>query len=58
MSELHFDKFPKIRFEKQVGACSGSPSEAMLWIKEVEIVASVEELTSSRSVAGKEFPEF
>ena len=46
ISELHFDKFPapstfscwKIRFKTEVCNCSGSPSEAMLWIKEVEIV--------------------
>ena len=30
----------------------------MLWIKEVEMVDSVDELKSSRSIAGKEFPEF
>ena len=34
------------------------PSEAMLWIKEVEIVDSVDELKSSRSIAGKNFPNF
>ena len=30
----------------------------MLWIKEVETVDSLEELKSSRSVAGKNFPNF
>ena len=30
----------------------------MLWIKEVEMVDSMEELKSSRSVAGKNFPNF
>ena len=30
----------------------------MLWIKEVEMVDSVGELKSSRSVAGKNFPNF
>ena len=30
----------------------------MLWIKEVEMVDSVEELESSRSVSGKNFPNF
>ena len=30
----------------------------MLWIKEVEMVDSVDELKSSRSVAGKNFPNF
>ena len=43
-SELQFDKFPhpqsflvwKIRFKNQVTTCSDFPSEAMLWIEEVE----------------------
>ena len=30
----------------------------MLWIKEVEMVDSMDELKSSRSVAGKNFPNF
>ena len=38
--------------------CSDFPSEAMLWIKEVEMVDSLEELKSSRSVYGKDFPNF
>ena len=37
--------------------CSDFPSEAVLWIKEVEMVDSLEELKSSRSVAGKNFPQ-
>ena len=36
----------------------GFPSEAMLWIKEVEMVDSMEELKSSRSVSGTNFPNF
>ena len=59
--ELHFDKFPtlstfscwKITFKNQVCSCSDFPSEAMLWIKEVELVDSPEELKSSRSASGK-----
>ena len=66
ISELQFDKFPnpqsflvwKIRFKTQVTTCSDFPSEAMLWIKEVEMVDSLEELKSSRSVCGKDFPNF
>ena len=66
ISELQFDKFPtrsaflcwKIRFKNQVTTCSDFPSEAMLWIKEVEMVDSLDELTSSRSVAGKNFQNF
>ena len=41
-----------------VTTCSDCPSEAMLWIKEREMVDSLEELKSSRSVAGKNFPKF
>ena len=49
ISELHFDKFPtpttfscwKIRFKTEVCSCSQFPTEAMLWIKEVEMVESV-----------------
>ena len=51
ISELQFDKFStlssfshwKIRFKTQVSSCSDFPSEAMLWIKEVEMVDSVDE---------------
>ena len=65
-SELQFEKFPnpisflvwKIRFKNQVTTCSVFPSGAMLWIKEVEMVDSLEELISSRSVCGKNFPNF
>ena len=66
ISEPQFDKFPgpqsflvwKIRFKNQVTTCSDFPSETMLWIKEVEMVDSLEELKSSRSVCGKKFPNF
>ena len=51
MSELQSDKFPtpstfscwKIRFKTQVSSCSDFPSEVVLWIKEVEMVDSVDE---------------
>ena len=47
---LHFDKVPtpatfacwKIRFKIEVCTCSQFPTEAMLWIKEVEMVESVD----------------
>ena len=39
-------------------ACSDFPSDAILWIKEVEMVDSLDELKSSRSVSGKNFPNF
>ena len=47
-----------IRFQTQVSACSGSPSEVFLWIKEVEMVESVDDFKSSRSIKGTPFPNF
>ena len=65
ISELQLDKFLlhillrwKIRFRNQVTTCSDFPSEAMLWINEVEMVDSLEDLKSSRSIARKNFPNF
>ena len=66
ISELQFDTFPdpltflvwKIRFKNQVTTCSDFPSEAMLWIKEVEMVGSLKEKKSSRSVSEKNFRNF
>ena len=66
ISELKFEKFPnpqsflvwKIRFKNQVTTCSDFPSDAMLWITELEMVDSFEELKSSRTVSGKNFPKF
>ena len=60
ISDLHFDKFPtpatfacwKIRFKIEVCTCSHFPSEAVLWVKEVEMVESVDDLKSSSSVRG------
>ena len=51
ISDLHFDKFPtpanfacwKIRFKTEVCTCSQFPTEAMQWIKEVEMVDSVDD---------------
>ena len=66
ISELHFDKFPtpwtfscqKIRFETQVSSCSGFP-RALLWIEEVEMVESVDDVKSSSSIQGYvHFPNF
>ena len=64
--DLHFDKFPttatfacwKIRFKTEVCTCSQFPTEAMQWIKEVELVDSVDELKSSSSVRGISMPNF
>ena len=61
ISDLHFDKFPtpatfacweEIRFKTEVCTCSQFPTEAMQWIKEVELVDSVDELRSSSSTRG------
>ena len=64
--DLHFDKFPtpatfdcwKIRFKTEVCTCSQFPTEAMQWIKEVELVDSVDELRSSSSTRGISMPNF
>ena len=66
ISDLHFDKFPtpatfacwKIRFKTEVCTCSKFPTEAMLWIKEVEMVESVDDLKSSRFIRGTLGPNF
>ena len=62
--DLHFDKFPtpatfacwKIRFKTEV--CSQFPTESMQWIKEVEMVDSVDDLKSSSSIRGISMPNF
>ena len=48
----------KTRFKTQVSSGSGFPSDAMLRTKEVEMVDSPDELKSSRSACGKDFPQF
>ena len=48
----------KMRFKNQVTICSDFPPDAMLWINEVEMPDSSDELKSSRSVIGKNFPNF
>ena len=66
ISDLHFDKFPtpatfacwKIRFKTEVCTCSQFPTEAMQWIKEVEMVDSVDDLKSSLSTRGIQMPDF
>ena len=66
ISDLHFDKFPtpatfacwKIRFKTEVCTCSQLPTEAMQWIKEVEMVDSVDDLKSSSSIRGISMPNF
>ena len=64
--DLHFDKFPtpatfacwKIRFKTEVCTCSQFPTEAMQWVKEVEMVESVDDLKSSSSIRGISMPNF
>ena len=64
--DLHFDKFPspatfacwKIRFKTEVCTCSHFLTEAMQWIKEVEMVDSVDGLRSSSSIRGIAMPNF
>ena len=66
ISDLHFDKFLtpatfacwKIRFKTEVCTCLQFPTEAMQWIKEVELVDSVDELRSSSSTRGISMPNF
>ena len=66
ISDLHSDKFPtpatfacwKIRFKTEVCTCSQFPTEAMLWVKEVEMVDSVDDLRSSSSISGISMPNF
>ena len=66
ISDLHFDKFPtpatfacwKIRFKTEVFTCSQFPTEAMQWIKEVDLFDSVDELRSSSSTRGISMPNF
>ena len=64
--DLHFDKFPtpatfacwKIRFKTEVCTCSQFLAEAMQWIKEVEMVDSVDDLRSSSSIRCISMPNF
>ena len=62
MWELQFDRFSnpssflvKTRFKTEVSSGSDFPSEAVFLIKEVEMVDSLDEKKSSRSVYGKGF---
>ena len=48
----------KIRFKIEVCICSQFPTEAMHWIKEVEMVDSVDDLMSSSSFRGIQMPNF
>ena len=66
ISDPHFDKIPtpatfacwKVRFKTEVCTCSQFPTEAMLWITEVDMIKSVDDLKSSCSVNGIQMPNF
>ena len=66
ISDLHFDKFPtpatfacwKVRFKTEVCTCSRFPTEVTHWIKEVEMVDSVDDFKSSCSVRNIRMPDF
>ena len=66
VSEMLFDKFPdpsafqcwKTSFMTEVCSCSSFSTDAMLWIKEVEMVESVDDLKTSQSIGGHRFPNF
>ena len=66
ISDLHFDKFPapatfacrKIRFKTEMCTWSQFLTEAMQWIKEVEMVGSVDDVKSSSSIRGVQMPNF
>ena len=48
----------KTRFKTEVCTCSQFPTEATQWIKEVEMVDSVDDLKSSSSTRGISMPNF
>ena len=58
VSDMRFDRFPhlstlqcsKTSFKTEVCTCCRYPSEAMLWIQEVEMVESVDDLLRRRQV--------
>ena len=66
VSDLHFGKFPtpatfacwKKSFKTEVSICSQFPMEALHWIKEVEMVDSVDDLMSFSSIRGIQMPNF
>ena len=66
ISDHFFDKFPtpatfacwKIKFKTEVCTCSQFPTEAMQWIKEVDLIDSVDELRCSSSSREISKPKF
>ena len=48
----------KVNLRTEVCLKTADPQITMLWIKEVEIVKSIDELVTSRSIMVKDFPDF
>ena len=48
----------KTNFKTEVCSCSGCPAIAMVWIKEVQIAKSVDDLVTSQSIERHVFPDF
>ena len=66
VSEMHFDKLPDPStlqcwttiLKTEVCSWSSFPTDAMLWIKEVEVVESVDDHVTSQSIGRHKFPNF
>ena len=66
VSDVHFDEFSNpstiqcwnTSFKTGGCSCCNFPTEAMLWIREVEMVEPVDDLKMSQSVGGCRFPNF
>ena len=66
ISDLHFDTFPdssefqcwKTNFKTNVCANSRCLTVAMLWIKEVDVAVSVDDLMTSQSIEGRDCLDF
>ena len=66
VSEMHFEKYSdpstfqcwKTNFKTVVCSCSSFLTEAMWWMKEVEMVGSVDDLEISQSIGGHKFQKF
>ena len=48
----------KVNFKTEVCSNSRCPTIAMLWIKEVEVAKSVDDLMTSHSIERRDFPDF
>ena len=48
----------KTNFRAEVCLKTADPQVTMLWIKEVETAKSMDELMTSRSIVGKDVPDF